>query len=305
MGARTYRGFPGRLYPNGNELSSAHLDAGLMRSSRIQPLDGNGQPSPSGRIVLLSIGMSNTTQEFCSGPVANCAPWSFAGQAATDAAVNHATLAIVDGARGGQTADTWDAPTDANYDLIRDQRLSARAVTERQVQVVWMKVAQSQPRSALPDVDADARVLARRMADIARALKVRYPNVQQVFASSRIFAGYATTTLNPEPFAFESGFAVKWVVEAQIAQVSSGAATTGEYGDMSYERDAPWLAWGPYLWADGSSPRGDGLSWLVGDFQSDGTHPSQSGEQKVGGELLRFFKTSPVTRCWFLASAGC
>ena len=305
MGARTYRGFPGGLYPNGNELSSAHLAAGLVRSSRIQPLDANGQPSPNGRYVLLSIGMSNTTQEFCSGAVTNCAPWSFAGQAAADGAVNHATLAIVDGARGGQTADTWDAPTDANYDLIRDQRLAARGVTERQVQVVWMKVAHSQPRSALPNVDADARLLARRMADIARALKARYPNLQQVFASSRIYAGYATTTLNPEPYAFESGLAVKWVIEAQIAQVASGAASAGEYGDLSYERAAPWLAWGPYLWADGSSPRSDGLSWLISDLQNDGTHPSQSGQQKVGRELLQFFKTSPVTRCWFLASAGC
>lgn len=306
LGARTYRGFPGGLYPNGNLLAGAHLAAGLVRSSRIRPLDANGQPSASGRYVLLSIGMSNTTQEFCSGPVTSCAPWSFAGQAAADATVNHTTLAIVDGARGGQTADTWDAPTDANYDMIRDQRLAARGVTEPQVQVVWMKVAHSQPRSALPNADADARLLARRMADISRALKVRYPNLQQVLASSRIFAGYATTTLNPEPYAFESGFAVKWVIEAQIAQVASGANSAGEYGDLSYEQAAaPWLAWGPYLWANGSSPRSDGLSWLIGDFQNDGTHPSQSGQQKVGGELLQFFKTSPVTRCWFLAAAGC
>jgi hypothetical protein len=305
MGARTYLGFPGGLYPNGNEPNGAHLAAGLVRSSHIRPLDANGQPSASGRYVLLSIGMSNTTQEFCSGPVTNCAPWSFAGQAAADAAVNHTTLAIVDGARGGQTADAWDAPTDANYDLIRDQRLAARGATELQVQVVWMKVAHSQPRSGLPDAAADARLLARRMADISRALKVRYPNLQQVFASSRIFAGYATSTLNPEPFAFESGLAVKWVIEAQIGQVASGASSAGEYGDLSYERAAPWLAWGPYLWADGSSPRSDGLYWLISDFQNDGTHPAQSGQQKVGRELLQFFKTSPVTRCWFLASGVC
>lgn len=305
MGGRTYRGFPGGLYPGGNALDGAHLAAGMIRSSRIKPLDANGQASANGRYVLLSIGMSNTTQEFCSGPVTNCATWSFAGQASADAGVNHTTLAIVDGARGGQTADTFDSPTDPNYDLIRDQRLAARGVTERQVQVVWMKVAHSQPRRALPDADADARVLARRMADIARALKVRYPNLQQVFASSRIYAGYATTTLNPEPYAFESGFAVKWVIETQIAQIASGAAAAGEYGDMSYERGAPWMAWGPYLWADGSVPRSDGLFWLVSDLQNDGTHPSQSGQQKVGRELLQFFKTSPVTRCWFLASAGC
>lgn len=305
MGTRTYKGFRGGLYPTGNEPAGAHLSAGLTRASRIRPLDANGQPATSGRIVLLSIGMSNTTQEFCSGPVTNCAAWSFAGQAAADPAVNHTTLAIVDGARGGQTADEWDAPTDPNYDMIRDQRLAVRGLTERQVQVVWVKVAHSQPRSALPNVDADARVLARRIADIARALKVRYPNVQQFFASSRIYAGYASTTLNPEPYAYESGFAVKWVVEAQINQVASGTTLAGEYGDLSYDRGAPWLAWGAYLWADGSLTRPDGLAWLPGDFQSDGTHPAQSGEQKVGRLLLQFFKAAPVTRCWFLAGGSC
>jgi hypothetical protein len=254
--------------------------------------------------VLLSIGMSNTTQEFCSGSVTNCASWSFVGQAAADAAVNHTTLVLVDGARGGQTADDWDAPSEPNYDMVRDQRLALRGVSERQVQIVWVKVAHSQPRSALPNADADARILARRIADIARTLKIRYPNVQQVFVSSRIYAGYATTALNPEPYAYESGFAVKWAIEAQINQMSTGAAAA-EYGDLSYDRTAAWLAWGAYLWADGRLTRSDGLTWLPGDFANDGTHPEVSGREKVGRLLLQFFKTSPVTRCWFLAGMQC
>ena len=112
-------------------------------------------------------------------------------------------------------------------------------------------------------------------------------------------------SLNPEPYAYESGFAVKWAIEAQINQMATGASAAGEYGDMSYERGAAWLAWGAYLWADGSLTRPDGLAWLPGDFQSDGTHPGPSGEQKVGRLLLQFFITSPVTRCWFLAGASC
>ena len=52
-------------------------------------------------------------------------------------------------------------------------------------------------------------------------------------------------------------------------------------------------------------PRSDGRIWAIADLQNDGTHPSQSGEQKVGAMLLDFFKTSPVTSCWFLAGGIC
>ena len=47
-------------------------------------------------------------------------------------------------------------------------------------------------------------------------LKKRYPNVKIVYLSSRIYAGYATTGLNPEPHAFESAFSVRWLVQDQI-----------------------------------------------------------------------------------------
>src|SRR5947209_5514773 len=62
IGLGVYQGFSGGLYPNaGNSRPPAHLAAGLiMATNRIQPLDSHGNPTNTGKIALLSIGMSNT-----------------------------------------------------------------------------------------------------------------------------------------------------------------------------------------------------------------------------------------------------
>jgi hypothetical protein len=305
LGTRTYRGFPGGLYPGGsNAPPTEHAARGNAQAALVQPLDNAGRPNSSGKYVLLSIGMSNTTQEFCAQAGNRCDPWTFTGQAAADPAVNHTSLAIVNGARGGQVAEAWDTPTEDNYRRIRDEVLQPAGLSEAQVQIVWMKVARSGPTASLPSANADAYLLHDFMGDILRALKTRYPNLRQVFASSRIYGGFATTMLNPEPYAYESGLAVKWLVESQIRQLAGGPIDV-RAGDLSLTV-APWVAWGPYLWAgDPSSKRSDGFFWVVTDFQADGTHPAQSGEQKVGKLLLDFFKASPQTSCWFLAGRTC
>jgi len=287
LGRGLYLGqFEGGLYENGsNAMPSDHAAAGMAQAALVRPLDTHGNPSPAGKVVMISIGMSNTTQEFCAtANPAPCSSWSFVGQAMADPAVNHSTLLFVNGARGGQTSDSWASPTASNYDYLRDRDLTPAGVTEAQVQVAWLKEANAQPRVSLPAADADAFRLTSQIESIVRAMKVRYPNLRLVYISSRTFAGYATTTLNPEPYAYESGLAVKWAIQSQIDQRRDGTLD---------ESSVPWIGWGPYLWSD---------TWSRGDFEGDGTHPSQSGEQKVGALLLSFFKQEPTTRPWFLAT---
>jgi len=225
LGPRLYLNqFQGGLYVHGSkQVPPAHILAGLAHGAAIQPLDTAGRPNPAGRYVLLSVGMSNTTQEFWAanhrGPATS---WSFAGQAAANSIVNHTTLAIVDGAMGGQAANVWVSPSASNYNRVRDEQLAPLGLTEAQVQAIWLKQADIQPTVALPSANADAFILEKALGDIVRACKIRYPNLQVVFLSSRIYAGYATTLLNPEPYAYESGFSVQRLVQAQINQMAIG-----------------------------------------------------------------------------------
>lgn len=296
LGSGLYLGlYEGGLYANGsNIMPAAHLIDGIDRAQQIVPLNTLGEPDPQGLFVLLGIGMSNTTLEFRefiqlarAHPTINNGPASNGGE-----------MAIIDGAYGGATAVAWDDPADLQYDRVRDQKLGVPGLTEAQVQVVWVKVANPGPSVGLPDANADALALLGSLGDIVRALQVRYPNLKLVFFSSRIYAGYATTTLNPEPYAYESAFSNKWVIDAQIQQMETGLVDPVA-GDLDLATGTPWLGWGPYFWADGLSPRSDGLMWLCSDLQSDGTHPSLDGSMKVASHLMQFFMTSPVTVDWF------
>ena len=284
LGNVLYQGYQGGLYSAGvNMRPAAHDSVGRALAQQVLPLNQSGIPDASnGRVVLLSIGMSNTTQEFTA----------FKPMADGDPAKN-SRLTIVDGAQGGQTAAVISNSSAAFWATI-DQRLQAAGVTRQQVQVAWVKEADAGPTKAFP---VHAQVLQTELESIVRILKSFYPNIRIAYLSSRIYAGYATSDLNPEPFAYESGFSVQWLIQKQI-----NGDTSLAYAQPRAR--SPWLAWGPYLWADGLTPRSDGLVWQAVDFQTDGTHPSSSGQKKVASLLLNFFKSDPTAVPWFLKSGA-
>jgi hypothetical protein len=211
-------------------------------------------------------------------------------------------VVIVDGAQGGRVASVWANDDEGGRGPdpwpVLDQRLKQAGVSPGQVQVAWIKHAQNAPHTLaqFPRM-IHAPSLAANVILTLQRLHQRFPNLRVAYLSSRIYAGYATTPLNPEPYAYEGAFANRWVILAQIK------------GDPLLNFDpargpvlAPAVLWGPYLWADGVKPRqGDNLVWLREDLSpQDGTHPSDSGREKVANLLLDFVRNNPLASPWYL-----
>ncbi|HEY3235293.1 MAG TPA: hypothetical protein VGJ84_11260 [Polyangiaceae bacterium] len=277
----TYKGEPGGLYPGGgNQLPAAVEQAAQRMSARIQPRDATGAADPTGQVALISIGMSNTTAEF-----------STFKQLADGLATKSNQLVIVDGAQGGMDVAAWAVP-DAQPWQVLDQRLQAAAVSPAQVQVAWIKHAKARPTSdgEFPD---HAQRLKENLVTVLNLAKQRFQNLQVVYLSSRIYAGFASTPLNPEPYAYESAFSVRWLIDEQQQGRPELAFDPGP---------APLVLWGPYLWADGIHARSDGLSWPRSMFADDGTHPSQAGREQVAGLLLDYFASDVYARGWLLTA---
>jgi hypothetical protein len=274
--------FTGGLYPGGsNTRPSAHEAAGRAAAARITHLTADGMPDPRrGRIVMVSIGMSNTNSEFDA----------FSQQARADSAFNPRVI-LVNGALGGQTAEYWSDPNARNWQLLNDQLVNFQ-LSPQQVQVAWVKLTLTRGG----EFSAKALELQAHLEGVARSLKTHFPNLQIAFFSSRTRSYTYVRGLSPEPLAFETGFSVKWMIEKQI----NGDASLN-YDPGRGEVRAPYLSWGPYLWADGQNPRSDGFTWQREDMTNDCTHPSYSGREKVGGLLLHFFKNDTLTRDWFIA----
>lgn len=272
----TYKGVGGGLYGGGrNEPPEKLMKAALAAGAKVRPLGADGQPADDGRVVLMSLGMSNTTMEFARFK-----------QIADRDPRKSSLVTIVDAAQGGQDAAKWDVPADTPRSpwTVADQRLKTAGVTTKQVQAIWIKQALAGPQR-LGEFPAHADALKRHVEAIVRQAKEHYPNLRLVYLSSRIYAGFATSALNPEPYAYESAFAMRGVIDDEMN------------GDLA----EPVVLWGPYLWADGVKGREqDALVWTHDDFAGDGTHPSTSARQKVADLLLTFFTSDPTAKMWFV-----
>ncbi len=287
LGSNTYLGSTGGLYGNGsNDRPASHDAAGVATANTIVPLDAYGNPDPvNGSMVLLSIGTSDA--EF---------PFRQFISTATADPLRNPRLQFINGAQGSETAKKMADPTSAYWSTIVNFFLPQAGFTPNQVVAAWVDILNSNPSGVYP---GDMVLLQSQLESIAQNLHTKFPNLKLAYFSSAYYSGYSNglSITDPEPYAYESAFPVR---NAILDQINGSPALN--YDPKAGAVLAPWMAWGPYLWANGLLPRSDGLLWGCQDFMSDGVHPTNpAGRVKITSYLLNFFKTDPTTAPWFLA----
>lgn len=283
LGTGTYQGFQGGLYPGGTNMRPASHDlAGVLLAQQIEPLDALGNPDPNGKIVVVGMGPSNAKQFFHGVQV---------GVFGVDPLKSANVVFINGGYKAKGTEETANPVNSFWFMLLAD--LQAAGSSFEQVQVLWLHTITREPTEPFPQHAVSHQ--AALEATIHNA-KMYMPNATIMYITSRVYADYwIDIPVLAEPYSFEQGLATKWLIEDQI----NGAASLN-YDPANGPVLAPWIAWGPYLWADGVIPRSDGLTWECSDFGTDGLHPASPAQFEVIDYMSRFFHTDATARQWYL-----
>ena len=287
LGTRTYEGVEGGLYLSGsNIMPSSHDADGVAFAQSIQPLDANGNPDPNGKIALMSMGMSVTFDTFLK----------FMTDAGADPSLNK-SLVFVPAAQPRLGAVDWANINSPAWTETFQYFLPQSGVTPQQVQAAWVESVDANPHGAFP---GDMATLQSEFETAAQLMHTEFPNLKLAFFTSREYGAYENGLPHggdKEPFAYESAFAVRGMIQDQLNGVPAM-----NYNAANGPVVAPWVAWGPYIWGNGLLARSDGLVWPCYYFESDGQHPSSKtgGSEQDANMLLNFLKTSDVTAPWFL-----
>lgn len=239
----TYKGLPLRLTDNGEPTVSA----------------------VSGVIGVVCIGMSNSTQE-CSHYISQLQSDVLTGESGE--------VVVVDCAVGGNAIERWNDPAfDGNlWDACINQKIGAAGVSLDQVRVVYHKAANQfttqmgMPYPAYPDPDSDYQNFIENLDVFATRVVQKFPNLQAVYTTSRMYGGFTDNPARGEPLSYEEGHALNtWLAD----NANAGGV---------------WQGWGPYIWApdcaDGIN-NASGVCYVESDLQADGTHPAQGARDKI------------------------
>jgi hypothetical protein len=275
--------------------------AGLAIAAAITPRgpDGSPTPTPAGKIGVLSIGMCNAQLEFSGNGAPDAFMWRANYNGLNPDLAKDANVVLVNAAAAGLTADIWEDNTAQAWTDAQNRVIQAH-LSAAQIQVVWMEHAIAKPTGNFQDSEG---LIKDDITQIAKNVLMQFPNCKIIFVSTRTQSYVAIGSPydhNPEPYAYETGFANKLTIQAQTDRTDLCFDDPTHFYSCS-PVVAPYICWGPYSWINGLTPRSDGKTWNCSDLKPDDwVHPTSCGVHKVADQLLAFFETSPIATPWYL-----
>ena len=122
-----------------------------------------------------------------------------------------------------------------------------------------------------------------------RVSRIHFPNVKQVYLVGREFGGWSKQDApDGSVFAGEPG---NWALSIAIDRAVA---------DNAGRPDGVWVGAGPYMWANGDTPRADGLTWSEELFKEDGRHLRDPAAKNAALMIHEFF-LNDETAPWYEA----
>lgn len=268
--------YQGGFYPNGlNARPSQHEVAGRKIAKQILPM------GPNNRIVFASVGYSFTRLT-----------WEQFETLADGTAHINPKLKLANLAQASQDLSQLADRHDDYWTLHLPANLATAGVHAGEVQVVWLETGEP---TIVGNFATRLAANTNYLISAIQNIKHYLPRVKMVYVTSSHYSGYKSTgTLEPQS-CYDQAFPVKAVIELQINHDQ-------RLDYWTPRPDAfPWLSWAGYPWCDGSSARGDGLTWACpADVISDGIHQSSTGATKLANVLLADLLADWTAKPWFL-----
>lgn len=303
LGTGFYEGIQGGLYPGGlNLVTGKHKNNGIKLAKSLKPLDSLGNiNNTEGEILFLGFGASLASNIFNA----------YIDSIKTTEYVGMNNCLTVKGLCFGGKDLTLMADSTSNYWEAVRSKMESRGDTYEQVQVAW--IMQHSETDTTDDFGLYFDSMMDKWQTFVTTLKDTFPNLKMLYISGLHYCGYMDPMHEnfegfQEPHTYWGNLVIKELIKRQM--MNDPALRYSEPGAQ-----APWLAWAPYYWTDGSNPRTyDGLSWSCDQFRDDptgGGYHLVDTSTALGVEanmLWNFLKTDPVASIWYNEGAlwaGC
>lgn len=266
----SYYGHQSGLFSWGNNYIANTFKTNYLNANMaIKTLDAAGNSSINGKIGILEIGGSNPAIIY-EGLKTN---------QLNDAGFGSKLTFVNAGMNAMDFSDILKPTT--NYWTNVQTFLNQSGITAAQVQVIFCI------EDNLKNLDVTfnrATSLQNDYISLLNLVRSKYPNCKLFLVGDRGYSGYATDPRHKEPIGYLNGWGVKLFVQ----QYTDGLLPM-----------YPAVDWLDYYWANGETPRFDGLTYSEDDYRPGFIHFSDEKAEELGAGTHAKLKSDIGTSYWY------